>query len=39
MKKERQKNKPFTTKLSAIVALKSTTISVAQILCIHLEAS
>ena len=37
MKKE-TKTKPFATKLFAIVALKSTTIYVAQVPCIHLEA-
>ena len=38
MKKRKTKTKPFATKLFAIVALKSTTIYVAQIRWIHLEA-
>lgn len=36
--KRKTKTKPFATKLFAIVALKSTTIYVAQIPCIYLEA-
>lgn len=38
MKKKDKKTKPFATKLFAIVALKNTTIYVAQIPCIYLEA-